>query len=298
MSSAGSRCSRTASPSSSSATPERSTTVGTSATDRKPARHLVAVHQGRHADQRVVAVTARDLLERDPGAGCQRREARLDRDLVARDRRLERADEELVGRDRTPPAPDRPRRATRRADAARPASRPQRRRGRASRRSYPCCGSSRGPRARAPSRSSGCTSRASVEASTAACRASAPTRTPSAEQRTWSRSGSALMSTRVDGAASRIESSGTSDWPPASTFAPGDPGELGDGVVERPGSAVREGCRLHVATGRPWPEGSRSAPLGPTKNDPWPSSVPAALADDAGQVVADRPRRPCRGRCR
>jgi hypothetical protein len=70
------------------------------------------------------------------------------------------------------------------------------------------------------SETSGCTRRTSSEASTSLCRASAPIRTPSSVTVTASSSGSPLMSTSVDGAASRIESSGTSDCPPASTFAP------------------------------------------------------------------------------
>ena len=46
---------------------------------------------------------------------------------------------------------------------------------------------------------------------------------PPSRPATWSRSGSALMSTSVAGAASRIDSRGTRLCPPASTFAPDPP---------------------------------------------------------------------------
>ena len=73
------------------------------------------------------------------------------------------------------------------------------------------------------SATSGWQAPAATSARTSACRANAPTRTPSPSVVTWSRSGNALMSTSVAGDASRIESSGTRLWPPASTFAPGSP---------------------------------------------------------------------------
>ncbi len=67
-------------------------------------------------------------------------------------------------------------------------------------------------------RSSGTASKASRSRSTSACRANAPTRTPPGSVRTYASSASRLMSTRCPGAASRMFSTGTRLWPPASTL--------------------------------------------------------------------------------
>ncbi len=83
--------------------------------------------------------------------------------------------------------------------------------------------------------SSGWESAAAAWARTSAWRASAPTRTPSSLTVTWSRSGTALMSTSAAGAASRIESSGTRLWPPASTFASGSPARVSSASARDPG---------------------------------------------------------------
>jgi hypothetical protein len=86
--------------------------------------------------------------------------------------------------------------------------------------------------------SSGWTRAAASSLSSALCRTSAPTVTPSPVTSTPSRPGTRLMSTSVVGAASRMESSGSSDWPPASTLAPAPSDERTVSASSRvPGSA-------------------------------------------------------------
>ena len=91
--------------------------------------------------------------------------------------------------------------------------------------------------------SSGWTRAAASSWSSALCRTSAPTVTPSPVASTVSRPGTRLMSTSVVGAASRMQSSGSSDWPPASTLAPSPSGgEDREGLVEGAGVGVTEGA--------------------------------------------------------
>ena len=86
--------------------------------------------------------------------------------------------------------------------------------------------------------SSGWTAAASAEASSGACRTSAPTRTPSGVASIRSSPGTRLMSTSVVGAASRIDSSGSRDWPPASTLAPSPSADEDvERLLDRRGSA-------------------------------------------------------------
>ena len=184
-----------------------------------------------------------------PAPGAQRREERLDRDLV-----VARAPTPAARRtsrrrrsSRRPPRPD-DRRRSRRAARAPRASRPRRRRGRASRRWCRGCGSSAWatlPSASAQQRLDRGVRRPSREHGGVPGERTDPD--PVASTATWSRPGSALMSTSIAGAASRMESSGIRLWPPASTLASGRRrrGPPTASSSDR-GPAIRERRRFHA----------------------------------------------------
>ena len=110
----------------------------------------------------------------------------------------------------------------------------------------------RGRRGRAPATAAAGRGVRRSDASTSACRARRPDRgRPSAsDRRRRSRPGSPLMSTSSDGAASRIDSSGTRLCPPASTLAPGSPARASSASLEDPRPDGRRTVRASLIRAR------------------------------------------------
>ena len=88
------------------------------------------------------------------------------------------------------------------------------------------------------------------EARTVACRTVAPTCSRPSCSRSSSRPSTRLMSTTTGGCTSRMLSSGTRLWPPASTLAPWGGGEVGEVVGDGRRPAVVEVGRSHRGSGR------------------------------------------------